>query len=208
MNKTIYLNAGHSDTDPGAISAFGKEADFTKAIRDKLIPELKRCGIEVVSVPDSVLTLKESIKWVNERVKGLNDGLAFSIHLNAGGGQGAETFYFEGSTTSRRIAKTIIDEYCLHVNVRNRGPKPDTQSKWGRLGWIRNTNCWATLIECGFIDYAGDVNIVKDFDNTAKAICKGICKVFEISYIKEESSPENKGREEIKNQIIELVKKL
>lgn len=53
----------------------------------------------------------------------------------------------------------------------NRGAKPDTSARYGRLGEVRDTKAWAWLVECGFTeadDYtvtetgAGDITISFD----------------------------------------------
>ena len=68
MKKTIYLNAGHSDKETGALSKYGVERDINIAIRDVLIPELKRQGFKVEVIPDN-LNLRESIAWEVKKTK-------------------------------------------------------------------------------------------------------------------------------------------
>ena len=58
MKKTIYLNAGHSLTDPGAVSQYGKESEFNRKIRNELLSELQRNNFQIKKVPDD-LDLKE-----------------------------------------------------------------------------------------------------------------------------------------------------
>ena len=207
MKKTILLNAGHSKTDPGAIG-LAIESELNQKIRDALIPELERQGFKVEVIPD-ILNLKESIQWVNQRAKNINDGLAFSIHQNCCGGVGAESYYYRTSQSSKNKAKKLIDAYCSELKLVNRGAKSSSSVRFGRLGWIEDTNCWAILIECGFIDNRGDVKLIKNYKKTAKAICKGINAVYGIPYKTEATpiipSPQLKSREGIKNEIKKLV---
>ena len=196
-------------TRSGAVSRHGKETIINRKIRDSVLPMLERCGFEVKKVPDS-LNLVPSIKWVNNFVRVRSDGLALSIHLNCCGGKGAEVFYEAYRKASKAIAKKLVDEFCKETGMNNRGARSDTISRWKRLGWIRNTRCEAILIECGFIDNKGDVERVEDFERTARGICKGICKIFNVKYI-ESPREKPKSREEvekIKKEIHKLLDQL
>lgn len=182
MNKTIILDAGHSIDDPGAIAGGTTEAKEAIKIRDQLIPLLK-LDFNVEVVPDN-LNLVQSIAWVNKKFKNLEDGLAFAIHLNAGGGKGygAEIFYYDGDEKSKEIANTLINKYCNITGFYNRGTKPDTATRHKRLGWIRDVKPWSLLIECCFIDNQEDMKKLREgFDKIALAIYSGICDVFKIT---------------------------
>ena len=206
INKVIFLNAGHHLADPGIITSYGREADFNIAVRNALIPELDRQGFEVKAVPDN-LPLRESIDWVNNLAKNLDDGLALDIHCNCCALEGAEAYYYAGIDSSKRLAEKLVNEYSKEMSMPNREARPDTISAVGKLAWIGETNCWATLLEMGYLDNPNDVLKIKDYQKTAKAITKGICKIFGIDY-REATLPPAENREEIKNKIIELVKKL
>lgn len=183
MNKTIILDAGHNNADDCGAAAHGTtEAVEAIKIRDNLAKLLEQ-NFEVVVIPDD-LNLKKSIEWVNEKYKTLDDGLALSIHLNAGGGgnaSGAETFYYPNNEISKNIAETIINHYSKITGFKNRGAKPDTASAVGHLGWIRDTNPWSCLIECCFIDNIDDIRkLQNEYDKVASAIYSGICAVCGI----------------------------
>jgi|TARA_B100000315_G_C14360628_1_gene488292 N-acetylmuramoyl-L-alanine amidase len=207
MEKIIFLNAGHSELEPGATSLYGVERDLNIAVRDELIPQLKDQGFEVEVVPDN-LNFRDSYKWVNERTFGINDGLALDVHQNKGGQTGAEAYYYTGSSASKKIAKDLVDAYSTALGIKNRGPKPDSQSQHGEISWIRETKVWAALIECGYMDSTEDMEkIIGHFDLVAKAIAKGVCAVYNINYI--EKSPRGnplEGREEIIKKAKEIIK--
>jgi len=196
--KKVIINAGHYDQDPGAIAFNTKENEEVCKIRD-LLTFMVEENFEVLFVPDE-FNLIDSIKWVNERAKNLDDALAVSIHLNAGGGTGAETLYYGTNEKSKAIAKTLLDKYCEITGYNNRGVKSDTTTRFGRLGWIRDTNCWSTLIECCFIDNINDLNFLKaNYELVAYGIYLGICDVLEV----EPTFKLNK-----KKEILELLNKL
>jgi len=201
--KILYINSGHSLSQPGAVSALGeKEADITIKIRDEVIPLLQGQGFEVQIVPD-YLDLASSIYWVNQRAKNLDDGFCLEIHLNAGGGQGAEAFYYTGDKEAKNFTNIFINAYCKETGFLNRGAKPDNQSAVGKLGWIRDTNTRSLLIECGFIDNPDDLKKIKDFKKTAMGIAKGICEIYGVYFV---IGSDNK--ELIKAEIIKLLNQL
>lgn len=198
MKKTIFLNAGHSLQQPGFVTPSGeKEADLTIAIRNELIPLLKSQGFEVYSVPDG-LDLASSIYWVNQKSKDIEDGLALDIHLNAGGGEGVETFYYTGDKSSKEMAQKLQNKFCSYTVMRNRGVKPDKDSAVGKLAWIRDTNCWALLIECGFLDNPTDLLMIKNFQAIAKGICLGILNIYGLPFVEKPQNNAEKAVEEIK----------
>jgi len=200
MKKTIFLNAGHSVNDPGAIYNKKKEAEEAMAIRTLLVPLLQKSGFEVLTVPDN-LNLTNSIKRVNQHMKNLEDGMAFSIHLNAGGGTGAEIFYYAGSNPSKEYAETMIDEYCKELTLTNRGAKADISTRHKRLGWVRDVNPWSFLIEVGFIDSESDMKIISNHERVAEALNQAICKMYGVEPVIVES------KESKIDKIIEDIKK-
>lgn len=211
MEKMIILDAGHSITEPGAVANNTTEAKEAIKIRDMLIPLLKQ-NFEVIVVPDN-LNLIQSINWVNSKCPNLDDGLALAIHLNASGGHGAETLYYAGEEKSRKIAQTIIDKYCSLTRFRNRGAKPDSSTRHGRLGWIRDIKPWSCLIECCFIDTPEDINkLQEEYEEITWALYSAICAVYEIkpaghteSMIGSSQSVEDINiKEQIRTKVIEL----
>lgn len=176
MERRIFLNAGHSLHDPGAIGLV-RESDINRKVRDKLVPLLKARGFNVALVPDT-LNLKQSIKWVNQRAKSLDSGLAFSIHVNCCGGRGAECYYYRNNSLSRSLAQKCIKRYCDIIGLPNRGARSSSLTRFGRLGWVEDTNCWAILLELGFIDNKNDVLTIQNYDKTAFAVAESIQATF------------------------------
>ena len=209
MKKTIYLNAGHSHLDPGAVvpnDRFEYESQLNIAIRDALIPELKRHSFIVEAVPDN-LNLPQSYGWVNERTFGIEDGLALSIHNNCCGGEGAESYYYKHALLSKAIAEKLIIGYCLKTKLKHRGAKSDLTTRYRELSWIRETIPWATLIECGFMDNAKDMEfIINNIDKVAKGICKGVCAIYGIPYKEESSTGRKETKEKITASAEEIIK--
>ena len=200
IKKTIYLNAGHfgqgSSGDPGARGNGLVEREEAIKIRDLLVPLLRK-HFYVFVVPDCK-NLKQSVASVNEVAKKLNDGIALSLHLNAGGGTGAECFYHRRAIiTGKKQATILMDRYHKTTGLANRGARPDTQSVDRYLYWIHKTNPWALLLEMCFIDNQKDTLYFKNNrGRIAEAIYLGICDIYKIKV-------ENKI--ELKNKISQYL---
>lgn len=189
--KNIYINAGHYDKketiykdDPGAIFNEHIEGDENIKIRDLLIPKLNKAGFNVYIVPDE-LNLKESIAWVNNIAKELNDGLALSIHFNYlsdTSQRGTEAFYGTSETT-KQICETLCVKVSKALNTKNRHAKKDTLSNVGELGWIRKTNCWSVLLEVCFLTNVEDMFALKNnngYEKVTDSITEALCEVYGI----------------------------
>lgn len=190
VQKVIFLNAGHWNEDPGAVYGTLKESKETMKIRDLLVPLLKRHFI-VYQIPDN-LDLNQSIAFVNRLSSKLTDGLALSLHFNASGnginiGDGAEALYYGWFNKSKQVAKIILDKYCEVTGFRNRGPKSETQTRFGINGWVHYTNPWATLLELCFLDNLNDIEkLIKNRDLVAQGIYEGVCEAFGIKVNKKD----------------------
>ena len=181
IKNRIFLNAGHSLTDPGTSREERVESKIVMRIRDILVIFLKYNRFNVEVVPDN-LNLRKTIDWINERAKRLDDGIAFALHINAGGGHGAEVWYYKDNNFSKELGQEILDSYTKKVGMRSRGVKSSSTSSFKTLGFVDQTNCWAILIEMGFIGNKEDMAIVADYEKNARALAIAICKVFSIPY--------------------------
>ena len=196
IKQIIYLNAGHFDGDPGVSGNGLTERDEVVEIRDLLIPLLKK-HFKVEVCPDNK-NLQQSVKWVNNLTHSLNDGIAFSIHMNFDPKQkasGAECFYYDWSLTGKKMANQLLQKYCDITKYKNRGAKPDRKSKGRYLWWIKKTIPWALLLEMCFINSKKDTDYFKNNrEQIAKAIYQGICSIYKIK-------PLVDNKIEIKNKI-------
>lgn len=225
--KIIYLNAGHFDDpgtphieDPGAKHLIFVELTETMKIRDALVPKLELAGFTVLPVPDD-LNLRHSIDWTNDRAKKLNDGLALDIHLNYLSDKtqrGTEAFYGTSDTT-KQIGEKLCEKVSVSLNTLNRHSKPDTMSFPGELGWIRQTNCWASLLEVCFLTNAQDMTALHaegGYNKVAIAITEAIAEIFGVKLKNDNScriekeeiaklNKENTSLLQIISQLIEYI---
>lgn len=182
MNRRIVLCAGHGAGDSGAVGQGRTEAAEVIDIVNRTADKLRADGqVEVVVVPHE-LDFVQGINWVNARYKNLEDGFALEVHKNATvNAHGVETWFYGGDGQSQRYGQIIVDHLAAVTGLPNRGTKPDTSNRWGRLGWIRDTNPWAILVECGFISEGGDPVGPAANDQYAEGLKNGCLAVLGLS---------------------------
>lgn len=146
----IFLDPGHGGRDPGACHKQLKEKDLTLAIalriRDQLTQhkdimiKLSRHVDETCSLSDRVL--------LAERFKA---DFYLSIHINAGGGTGFESYrYLNTSKKTGDYHQFIHQTICQSLDVTDRGMKK------GDFYVLRKTSMPALLTESLFIDHPLD----------------------------------------------------
>lgn len=174
MNKLIILCAGHGQGDPGVVGQGTNEAAQTVDIVNRTADKLRADGQVAVHIVPHEKGLIESIKYVNDNFKNLEDGYALEVHKNCCSANGVEVWYWGGDSQSQAFAQAIQNGLKTYGGP-DRGVKPDTSNRHGKLGWIRETNPWAGLAEVGFI------NESLDNDMWSTALMKGVLNLWSLS---------------------------
>lgn len=183
MAKKVFLNAGHGGSDPGAVANGFKEKDLNLTITLACRDELERHGVTVVMgrTKDVDATSSGILKKCNS--SGAN--LAVDIHNNAGGGDGAEVYYYSGGGVSKTLANNILT-YIKSIGQNSRGAKTRVASNGSEYYYfIRETAPPAVIVECAFVDNKTDMKILDtkaEQKNMGVTIAKGILKTLGIAY--------------------------
>lgn len=153
MAKKIYLNEGHSNTDPGAV---GYEVERELVVKVGKYFEAYLEKNYTCSVKESKGTVGSLTTICNEANKWGAD-LFVSIHFNAGGGDGHEILVY--SKDNLALGK-VFDKHIKAIGQNSRGVKyrPD-------LGVLRLTDMKAVLVECAFVDTWKDI---KDWNDNSE----------------------------------------
>ncbi|MCL2702398.1 MAG: N-acetylmuramoyl-L-alanine amidase [Defluviitaleaceae bacterium] len=185
MSRTkIFIDAGHnySQFNTGAEGNGMREQDITFEV-SFLLGEILKSNFDIrLSRPTLETNLgTDTNSSINVRWQMANEWGAdyfISVHVNAGGGTGAETFIAATKPDDRAFALAVNDTYAAAMNLRNRGVKLDTESNAGSLSVLRHTDMPAIMIELAFIDSPPqnpDVQILRDRRaDMAAALAKGI----------------------------------
>ncbi len=81
--KPILISAGHSDTDPGAVSRDGiKESDLAERLRNRIVALLRERNIHCVS--DGEGTVNKPLNDAVKLARANPGGVLLEIHFNAG----------------------------------------------------------------------------------------------------------------------------
>lgn len=160
---------GHNGTyESGAHGNGLTEKAETKEAAQIATNYAKSCGHTVINGFGK--SLNERVKYANSE----NVAAVLELHVNAGGGQGAETLYCAGIASAKSDATSVAKAGAVK-GLKNRGAKADTSTRHGRLAIVRDTKAPALLHELFFIDSASDVAIWK---NNKKTIVESITKAW------------------------------
>ncbi|MED4172381.1 N-acetylmuramoyl-L-alanine amidase [Halalkalibacterium halodurans] len=184
----IFIDPGHGGSDPGAVANGLKEKDLvltiSRQIRDMILSEYQDVEVQMSRDSDIYLSLVERATLANK----WGADYFCSVHINAGGGTGFETFIHDSRPSKSVAYQNVVHPAILaKMNVRDRGKKA------ANYAVLRLTKMPAILTENLFIDNVSDAKLLKDpvfLQQIAKGHVEGIAKAFGL---KRTSSP-TKGK--------------
>ncbi|XBO86405.1 N-acetylmuramoyl-L-alanine amidase [Bacillus licheniformis] len=181
--KKVWLDAGHGGTDPGA-SGYGlKEKDIVlkivKYAKSYLEANYKNVQVKLTRSTDVFYELSKRASMANQ----WGADLFVSVHANAGGGTGFETFRYPGTAgKTLELQKTLHNE--ILTTMKAYGQIADRGLKQANLAVVRETRMPAVLTENLFIDRKEDADRLKDsgfLKAVGEAHARGIAKYLGLS---------------------------
>ncbi|CDX01314.1 N-acetylmuramoyl-L-alanine amidase [Desulfitobacterium hafniense] len=164
----IFLDPGHGGSDPGAVSKI-KEADYALSYALELGMALMGLGLQVVysRTTDVFVSLADLGKMANQS----GADYFISIHFNAGGGVGVETYALSAGGNAEKLAAPVQGSLVSHTRMANRGVK------FANFQVLRDTKMPAILIEGGFVDSedADKIKTEANKQNFVRGVSKGLC---------------------------------
>lgn len=184
MKPILIIDPGHGGNDPGGGSnKHWKEKDFNLDISLYQYQRFNDLGIKTVLTRDKDITIgpTERAKIVRE------SGATYCIsnHINAGGGEGAETIHSIYSKPT--LARTILDEIVksgqkerrVFVRTLPNNPKRDYYFMHRETGTVDTT-----IIEYGFADNANDTErLLANWNKYAESVVLAFCLHIGHPYI-------------------------
>jgi N-acetylmuramoyl-L-alanine amidase len=144
--KTLSLSPS---TQEHNIAVDGHIEEYTmNKFADDLTPYLR--GVQVVR-NDRTLDAKYAVRLANRRKVNLH----FSLHTNAGGGNGVEAFYDPSKPRSMELAQRIVSKSSAIMGIPNRGIKDGVKANLIEVNGIRRGTD-AILVEWCFHDNKKD----------------------------------------------------
>lgn len=180
----VCLDAGHGDTDAGAVNGDRLEKDdnlrIALAVRDKLeAAGSERLTVLMTRADDTFLELQQRVDLANEN----GATLFVSLHRNSGGGKGVEVWTSSLKEKAEcRLAQYIMDGLEQAGVQKVRGVKHGTAGNPAvSYTVVGRTEMPACLVELGFIDNDEDNALLDShWDAYAQAIADGILKMVEL----------------------------
>lgn len=200
MTLRIALDAGHGGggVTPGKRSPAGEyEWDFNDAVVDGIMEEAANYeNVEILRVDDDNPSDGYTDVALSKRVRMANNwnaDLYISIHHNAfqskwGNHGGTETFYYKGSSESKKLAEVVHKAMLEVYGLRDRGLK---EGNW--LYVLKNTKMPACLAEGGFMDSLTDIKVLRDRPRLVEAGRNIMKKIAEWKGIKRKKKAGNTG---------------
>ncbi|MFD0824281.1 N-acetylmuramoyl-L-alanine amidase [Neobacillus sp. M.A.Huq-85] len=175
----IFIDPGHGGADSGATGNGLLEKNLTlkiaTTIRDILVNEYEGVSVKLSRTSDETVSL-------NERTDAANNWDAdyyLSIHINAGGGTGFESYIYPGVGSPTTTYQDLIHTEVLKVvDFANRGQKT------ANFHVLRESFMPALLTENGFIDTSSDAAKLKDasfLKAIARGHANGLAKAFDLT---------------------------
>lgn len=182
--KKVFIGAGHGGKDSGAIGRGGAlEKDLNLAIARACGETLSRHGVKVL-----LSRTADENDPVDQEVRECNifaPDLAVDIHNNAGGGDGAETYYSRVGGVGKTAAENILSE-ITKLGQKSRGAKTRiNRSGSDYYAFIRDTKAPAVIVECAFVD-STDIALIDTEAERVKvgeAIARGILDTLGLRYV-------------------------
>lgn len=159
MTKKIMIDPGHGGHDPGSAANGLKEKDLVLTIAKKtkaILEKVYGASVKLTRSTDVYVDLSQRARLAN------NWGADYfaSIHINAAGGTGFETFrYVELSASSGTGKQQKIVHDAIYRKIKSKAGDRGTKSK--DLAVLRETNMPAILTENLFIDRKEDAALLK-----------------------------------------------
>lgn len=196
MSKKIYINPGHSNTDPGAIG-YETERELNVKVcnyqRDYLLANYD-CKVRMnPGTMDSLYSItKDANNWGAD--------LFVSNHFNAGGGDGYEALVY--SKERIRLGE-IFERRIKAIGQNSRGVKirPD-------LAVLRDTTMPAILNEGAFVDNKEDIqdfNEESELKKLGEAYAKATVEFLSLPRKKKNSETTEKETAEIEKSYVVQV---
>ncbi|WP_144122827.1 N-acetylmuramoyl-L-alanine amidase [Catellatospora sichuanensis] len=171
----VYLDPGHGGTDGGAVANGLQEKTLTLNIALQTRDILK-ASYSVDVRMSRTTDITRSLAYRTDDANAWGATIFVSIHINAGGGTGFESYRYPGTGATTQRLHSLVHSNVLS-NMRSVAAVTDRGQKTANLHVLRESNMPAVLTENLFIDTVANANLLKRADfitATARGHARGI----------------------------------
>ena len=173
----VYIDPGHGGSDSGAVGNGLLEKDLTLSIALQMRDHLKanwNVDIRMSRTGDTT----RSLAYRSSDANSWGADLFVSVHINAGGGTGFESFRYTSASAGAVALQNAIHPAILS-GMRSVSSVTDRGKKAANFHVLRETRMPAVLTETLFIDRASDAALLKNpafLTATAKGHANGVAQ--------------------------------
>lgn len=148
--RTVFLSAGHSSTDPGAVANGRKEADIAVEFRNMVSFYLSRDSIAHVLDGSGTqnLPLREAVAVMKR------SDIGVEFHCNAAASAAATGVEALSATGDKALAARLSEAVADALLLRNRGAKAENSGQHSRLAFVQ---AGGVIVELLFITNEQDL---------------------------------------------------
>ncbi len=177
----IYIDPGHGGTDPGASANGLQEKHVTLNIALQVRDILNATyGSRVALRMSRTSDVTRSLQSRTDDANAWGANIFVSVHCNAGGGTGFESYRYPGTTGNTQRLHSNVHSNVL-AQMRTVASVTDRGMKTANFHVLRETVMPAVLTENLFVDTLADANKLKNpafITATARGHARGIAVYF------------------------------
>lgn len=175
----IFIDPGHGGSDPGATANGLEEKDVCLTIalklRNILNQEYEGHTVKLSRTADTTLILNQRTDMANR----WGADYLVSVHINAGGGTGFESYTYNGSYVGKDETNQL--RHLIHNEIVKGTGFNDRGMREANFHMLRESIMPGILTENGFIDTSGDVSKLKSsafLNRIARGHASGLAKAL------------------------------
>ena len=172
---TVFILAGHSNQDSGAIGIGGRQENHeTMKLRDAIVKHMP------FGHPNIIDRDNENLQAVLRRIQTGSGSVVLDIHFNAAASAqatGVEVFVGDDAQGDDLLfAHDVLRTVVKHLGLKNRGVKTESESARKRLGVMREHGAVCLLEVCFITNEADMAAYDAVYDNIAKDLAAVLVK--------------------------------
>lgn len=179
MKKVIVIDPGHGGIDPGAMANGLLEKNLNLDICRRLVEKLAPYEADIILTRDSDTSV--NLKTRAEIANLAAADFFLSIHCNAGGGEGFESYVHIAAPATtlgiREILHREVARFFLERNIADRGMKA------ADFAVLRLSKMPAVLLELLFVDHPRDAELLQSgvfLNSLAAAAAQGVAAALNL----------------------------